>query len=152
MRNRKPDHFKLEKRMRSSEGFTLLEVLVAVAIFSVGLLALAGIQTRSITANATAHRITTGAALAQGALEDLLARDSSDPLFDVAAVNAVYDLDPQTPATTQTIEGVTYNATFSITPNTPVTNVAQVSVTITDISVAGGGRTFTLLSFKRSAA
>ncbi len=137
---------KLKNMAQSEKGFSLLELLVATTIFSVGLLAVASMQTRSMTANATAQRMTSGSALAQSVLEDMMARESTDAVFTTAATGAAYDLDRQTAATTQTINGVTYTATYSIAINTPVTNVAQV-----DISVVGGGRTFTLTSFKRSA-
>ena len=42
----------------NQKGFTLLEVLVAIVIVSIGLLAVAGMQTTAITANASARDAT----------------------------------------------------------------------------------------------
>ena len=42
----------------NNQGFTLLEVLVAIVIVSIGLLAVAGMQTTAITANASARDAT----------------------------------------------------------------------------------------------
>ena len=102
--------------------------------------------------NSLAERVTVITAVAQGAMEDLLARADSDPIFDTAAANVVFDLDPSTAAATRTIQGITYSATYTITPNpiippnaAPTLNVARVVMTIT-----GGGRTITLTSYKRS--
>ncbi len=130
---------------KSNRGFTLLEVLVAIGIFAFGLLALATMQTTAITSNSSSASLTVGAALAQGAMEDLMARSSSDPFFTVAAIDTVYDLDPTAAAATRTIEGRTYNATYSVTPNIPATNVTRMDVTVT-----GGGRAITLTSYKRT--
>lgn len=40
---------------RSQSGFTLLEILVAIVVLSIGLLGLAGLQVVSLTNNQTAH-------------------------------------------------------------------------------------------------
>lgn len=52
-------------------GFSLLEMLVALVIFSVGLLAIAGLQTVSKQANYEALQRTTASQVAFGLLEDM---------------------------------------------------------------------------------
>ena len=140
------------KRRQLDSGFTLIEVLVAMIILSIGLLAVASMQASAMRSNSFAERVTVITTVAQGAMEDLLARADSDPIFDTAAANVVFDLDPSTAAATRTIQGITYSATYTITPNpiippnaAPTLNVARVVMTIT-----GGGRTITLTSYKRS--
>ena len=49
----------------NQKGFTLLEVLVAIVIVSIGLLAVAGMQTTAITANASAKDATIAIQLAE---------------------------------------------------------------------------------------
>ena len=52
-------------------GFSLIELLVALIVFSIGLLAVAGLQTVSKRANYEALQRTTAAQLANGVLEDM---------------------------------------------------------------------------------
>ena len=60
------------RRSRLS-GFSLLELLVALVVFSVGLLAIAGLQTVSKQANFEAIQRTAAAQIAYGLLEDMRA-------------------------------------------------------------------------------
>ncbi len=52
-------------------GFSLLEMLVALVVFSIGLLAVAGLQTVSKQANYESIQRTTASQIAQGLLEDM---------------------------------------------------------------------------------
>lgn len=126
-----------KNRRQFDKGFTLLELLIAIVILAIGLLAVASMQANAIRSNSLAERVTVITAVSQGAMEDLLARADSDPIFDAAAANVLYD--------TRTVQGVIYTASYTMTPNTPVTSVARVDMTVT-----GGGRTMTLTSYKRS--
>jgi prepilin-type N-terminal cleavage/methylation domain-containing protein len=56
-------------------GFTLLEVLVAISLFSIGMLALASLQTASIRQNHTARQIGTADQYAIQTIERLLAME-----------------------------------------------------------------------------
>ena len=44
--------------LKKQDGFTLIEVLIALTIFAVGLLAIAAMQTSAIRMNATGNRLT----------------------------------------------------------------------------------------------
>ncbi len=81
-------------------GFTLIEVLVALAIVSIGLLAIAGLQARAIGGNRAARMQTEATALAARTLEHLrllpfdhpdLASDPS-PHRLAAAGNSAYNV------------------------------------------------------------
>ena len=56
----------------SMKGFTLVEVLIAIAIFSIGFLAIAAMQITSVSGNSSARRVTEATLLAETQLERLL--------------------------------------------------------------------------------
>jgi type IV pilus modification protein PilV len=58
-------------QITNSRGFSLIEVLIAIAIFSIGMLAVASMQIRSINLNASAQMQSEATALAVEWLERL---------------------------------------------------------------------------------
>ena len=62
-----------EPRQKCSGGFTLIEVLLAMAIFSIGILAAASMNVATINGNATARFNSEAAVMAQDQLERLIA-------------------------------------------------------------------------------
>jgi type IV pilus assembly protein PilV len=132
----------------SQKGFTLLELLVALTIFAIGLLSIAGMQITAIQSNSKSNTLGVRAALAQRVMEDISSKDPSDPFFDAAVPNAVFDLEPDdNTETSLTLEGAgTYSARYTVTIDDPVTNVTRIVVTVTGPS----NRTSTLTTFKRS--
>jgi type IV pilus assembly protein PilV len=59
--------------MKNQGGFTLIEVLIAMAILSFGLLSVAGMQSVAIHVNSSANKLTRATTLAQDKIEELLA-------------------------------------------------------------------------------
>jgi type IV pilus assembly protein PilV len=142
---------------RSESGFSLIELLIAMSILAVGLLATVTMQVTALQRDGFAQRTTEAAALSRGAMDDLMSRPGGDVFFQtaVAAPGIAFDLDPNTAATTQTIQGATYSATVIVTPNASVSvgGAAPVSVlnlTQVILTVTGGGRTATVTEFKRA--
>jgi type IV pilus assembly protein PilV len=117
-----------------AQGFTLLELLVALTIFSVGLLAIAGMSVTSIRGNNQAATLTDATFLAQGVLEAIQARDPSDPLF-----SGPLPEDEDWP-----LPGSSFSASFTIIlhPNAAVNSVLQITVKVS------GPRNVTLIGFK----
>jgi prepilin-type N-terminal cleavage/methylation domain-containing protein len=68
-------HRRLSQRGLSSPpaGFTLIEVLVAMALLSFGLLSIAGMQLVAIQVNSFSHQLGRGTAMAQDQVEQLMA-------------------------------------------------------------------------------
>lgn len=66
-------------------GFSLLEMLVALVVFSIGLLAVAGLQTVSKQANYEAIQRTTASQIAQGLLEDMRMNGDAISVYRTAA-------------------------------------------------------------------
>jgi type IV pilus assembly protein PilV len=60
-------------RTRDQHGFTLLEVMIALAIFAIGILAVSAMQMNSINQNAAARMQTEATTVATDAMERLLA-------------------------------------------------------------------------------
>jgi type IV pilus assembly protein PilV len=142
---------------RSESGFSLIELLIAMSILAVGLLATVTMQATALQRDGFAQRTTEAAALSRGAMDDLMSRDGGNVFFQtaVAPPGIAFDLDPNTAATTQTIQGATYSATVIVTPNASVSvgGAAPVSVlnlTQVILTVTGGGRTATVTEFKRA--
>ena len=73
------------QRSKCNQGFTLIEVLIAMAIFSIGILAVANMQILSINQNASARLQTEATTLAVDWMERLLSLPYEDVLLDEAA-------------------------------------------------------------------
>ncbi len=67
----------LPGKKRGAAGFTLIEVLVAIIIFFVGLLALAKLQMSASLGNASAGNVTSATQAASSRMELLMCRDFS---------------------------------------------------------------------------
>lgn len=138
----------------NQEGFTLLELLIALTVFAIGLLSIAGMQVTALKANSSANTLSVAGALAQKAMEEIMSQDGTSSFFSTAASDADWDLDRKTAANTLKLDGAgEYSAKYTVTLNTPTTNVTRVVVT-----VSGGGktlnggaeRTVTLTGYKRA--
>lgn len=125
------------------KGFTLLELLVAMSILSVGLLGLASMLSAGIGSDRFAHMVSVEGSLGSSVVEELTSRSGSDPVFLTAVAGAVYDLDPDTAATTRVVNGRTYSAVYTVSPDTPVAGISRVVVAVTS-----GSRTVSMTTFK----
>jgi len=70
------------KIIQKDQGFTLIEVLIAISIFAIGLLAVATMHISAIKCNSTAGKITTRITWAQDKLEELMALPYSNHLLE----------------------------------------------------------------------
>ncbi len=59
------------RRAQNQRGFTLIEIMVAVALLSVGLLGMAGLTVGIMRGNSLSSQVTTATALAQAKMEDI---------------------------------------------------------------------------------
>jgi prepilin-type N-terminal cleavage/methylation domain-containing protein len=108
-------------------GFTLIEVVVAMAIFAVGILALAGLQTNYISGNAQARLKTEATALGGHVIEQLRSMPFDSPDLDPAT-------NPHQPPAGSTGP---YDVQWSVADNTPVNNAKMVSVAVTPVNRNG---------------
>ena len=74
--------------MKTQTGFTLIETLMAMAIFTIGILSLFGMQSAAITQNVVANKITTGSTWAADQVEQLISLPyNHDYLVDGGGTN-----------------------------------------------------------------
>ena len=67
------------KKGHNEKGFTLLEVIVAISILTIGLLAVASMQVSAIRGNASAYGMTEGTWLASDQIEKLMIMPYDNP-------------------------------------------------------------------------
>jgi type IV pilus assembly protein PilV len=101
-------------------GFTLLEVVVAISILTVGLLAVAIMQTTAIRGNDNAYRVTASTTWAQDRLEALIALPYSNAGLNIGTAKA--DPVPPTPAG--------YTITYDVAAG-PIGNTKLITVNVT---------------------
>ena len=112
-----------ERQLLDKRGFTLLEVLIAITIFSIGLLAVATMQVSAIRGNRLGYEVTQATYLAQTQIDTL--KDS-----DIAALIAGGPYpDPNNPIDETGANGGIFNRSWVITNRTA--NSRDVSVTVT---------------------
>ncbi len=102
----------------NNRGFTLLEALFALAIFSIGILAIAGIQISSINGNSSARMQTEATTLAVERLERLSALP-----YDHA------DLDPGN--NPHQAAGGAYTIVWNVNEDVPITFTKTINITVT---------------------
>jgi len=99
------------------KGFTLVEILIALTIFAIGILGVASMQVWGLRGNASAIRHSEAATLATDKIEELM------------AVN--YATLESGPTTQQTETQGNYTITWRVAPNTPINLTTTITVNVT---------------------
>lgn len=76
--NNTPDYYKGSIPFQKEKGFTLIEIMITIAIFSIGFLAVGSMQIAAINANAKSRMRTEATALATAKVEEFLNTDYGD--------------------------------------------------------------------------
>jgi len=105
-------------------GFTLLEVIVAISILTVGLLAVGTMQVSAIYGNSFAGRMTAATSIAEDKMEQLL---SLQYTYTATHPDLAEGSHPDTPAA----DASGYTLTWNVINNSPVGNTKQITVTVT---------------------
>ena len=101
----------------NNRGFTLIEVMISLAIFSIGILAITGLQISSINGNVSARMQTEATTLAVERLERLIALPYNHE-----------DLDPgnHPPETNGS-----YTIVWQVSEDVPITFTKTINITVT---------------------
>jgi prepilin-type N-terminal cleavage/methylation domain-containing protein len=118
------------EKLKKIDGFTLIEVLIALTIFAVGLLAVAAMQNSAVKMNSTADKLTNLSIRGMDKIEELFALPYADPSLDSAE-------NPH-----QEMSG-NYTVSWTVIDDNPMTNTKNITVT-----VAGRGKSIDICFLK----
>jgi type IV pilus assembly protein PilV len=141
----------MDKQSTNQQGFTLIEILIAITIFSIGILAVATMQVSSIKGNSSANGLSEAVTLAQDKMEELMSLDYGDnDLLDVdlngaAGLAETVNADGSNPGQGTNAR---YNVFWNIADNTPFSQTKTISV-ITTWTEEGRQRQVTLNCVKQ---
>ena len=102
-------------------GFTLLEVIVAISILTVGLLAVGTMQISAIWGNSLSGKMTTATSVAEAKLEDLLSLEYTLTSTHEDLSEGNHD--------GGTSSG--YTTTWTVVNNSPIVNTKTITVIVT---------------------
>jgi type IV pilus assembly protein PilV len=133
------------------KGFTLIEILIAITIFAIGILAVGSMQVAAIKGNSIANDLTEATTLAQDRMEKLIGISYSDD--DLLDTNGNNDggLDDDTNATADHNDDNPvddkYNIFWNVATNYPIDNTKKIRVIVTWI-YKGEQKSMSLTSMK----
>lgn len=129
----------MKRLFNDQTGFSLIELLIAISLLAIGLLAMASMQGVALSANSISNRMTVSASIAQAIAEDLLARPTGiggNLTIDGTYFDIDIDPDPLVTSNTMTIPSAgTIEASYTVETNTPVGGAPVTSLTKIDITV-----------------
>lgn len=113
--------------LKKEDGFTLIEVLIALTIFAVGLLGVAAMQTSAIRMSSTAGKLTNLSTWCMDKIEELSALPYTSSWLEAAGNPPGTDTAGNTHRETLGY----YIISWTIINNNPVTNTKNITVTVT---------------------
>lgn len=105
-------------RYLNNKGFSLIEMLIAVTILAVGLLAVAGLQITAIQGNSQGNSVSQATALAEDRIESI--RN-----MDYAAISFVPNPNIET-----NVAGTLYTRETLVEVDTPMSDLKKITVTV----------------------
>ncbi len=122
-------------KILDEKGFSLIEILIAITVFAIGILALGKMQITSIKGNSCANELSRATILAQDKTEelislpydtDLLKDSDTDGKAGLDDTNAAADHnDPNNPVNDR------YNIFWNIATDYPINNTKEIRIIIT---------------------
>jgi prepilin-type N-terminal cleavage/methylation domain-containing protein len=114
----------MERTLRAQQGFTLIEVMVAMVVLSLALFELGRLQIVSLQTTSNANRLARATTIAQDRAEQLLALAYDAPLLnDGTSVGQVTSYSDPNPPTS-------YTVTWDVDSDVPVTDTKTVNVRV----------------------
>jgi type IV pilus modification protein PilV len=129
---------KVFDKRKNEEGFTIIEVLMAICIFAIGMLAVATMQYSAIRVNSSANHLTERTNYAMDQMEKLMSRPYNDPTLqdNNADVGTATSFGPFNPIPSVRV-------TYTVDVNNPSTNSKRIVVQATQ-----GGKMTQLVTIK----
>ena len=118
--------------INNEKGFSLIEILIAITIFAIGILAVGKMQIKAIQGNSFANDLTEATTLAQNRMEELIGFSYTDPLLDDTNGNGNAGIDSAnaTTADHNAVDG-RYNIFWNIAPDHYISNTKGIKIIIT---------------------
>lgn len=113
--------------LTNKKGFTLLEVLIAILLLAIGMMALATLQSSGIRSNDLGNRTTQALALAQDKLEELINADAIGQTIAAGTDN----IDETGSA------GGIFSRTWLVQPDVPAPDQDTLAITVTWNDIIG---------------
>lgn len=110
---------------KMSSAFTLIEMLIALMIFSIGLLGVAGMQLTALQGNSKAQNTTAASVAASSVMEELMAMPPDSAILLTDATDVVWNYGGSMPGTDDVAVLV------DVERDVPVSGVATVTVSAT---------------------
>ena len=111
-------------RSLQEAGFTMLEILIAIFILSIGLLGVASMQGYSLSADSFAYNVNQGTNLGQNKIEELVALSYNDPELSVSTHDETSD------------DGL-YLITWVVTNGSSLADTKEINLTVKRILPSG---------------
>ncbi len=121
-------------------GFTLIEVMIALSIMSVGVLSIGLAQLSALKLSTMSSRLSQGMYLAEEQME-IFRSTPWGPIFTTAATNVP---DPQGLLTPVQGDSAQFNRSWTITPNAPPHGLTEITVTVVWSNSNGARQTVAL--------
>ena len=120
--------------MKDNKGFTIVEVMIALAIFSIGYLAYSGLQLSATKSNTKARWLTLAVTCATDKIEQLLDLPYSHADLTAGVHTLAEDVDGIDNDSDGQIdeldESGPLNFTWTVTDNSPIDNVKTININI----------------------
>ncbi len=107
---------KIRKQTMNKNGFTLIEVMIAILILAVGMMAMALLQVTAIRGGSFANQMTQASVYGQDKIEEL-------KNTDYTSVNSGSD-------TITSGNGITYNRTWTVATDSPYSGSKTITLTV----------------------
>jgi len=126
--------------IEDQRGFSLAELLIAITILAIGLLAAVSMQGVALNSNSFANRHSAATTIGEQIMNDLLSMDArigtaGYTIFTSPGTRQYNRFPPynggNAPVTSYTVQGVgTFTANYTVTPNYPAQNISEIQLQI----------------------
>ena len=110
-------------RLNGEHGYTLLEVLIAISIFMVGILAIGSMQASALKGNSVAGGVTQAVEIAQRQIEEIMS-------IEYEPASPAAELTEGTTTFEETIFGNTYTVTRVVAAHPSISNAITIQVRV----------------------